>query len=238
MVTFRLAPASLPLGRRVYAVGDVHGCAMQLAALHEAIAADLAARPVLAPLIVHLGDYLDRGPDSEAVLARLTAGLPLVGAEVVNLCGNHEAMALAALGGDNGESAALWLVNGAAPTLASWGIDPCSPSASWAALVPAEHLRFLRDLALTHREGGYVFVHAGLRPGVPLAAQDPADFLWIREPFLSFAGDLGVVAVHGHTPTREPVVRANRIGIDTGAVYGGPLTAAVLEEDLLGFLQA
>ena len=103
--------------------------------------------------------------------------------------------------------------------------------------MPAEQLRFLGTLAASHREGGYFFVHAGVRPGVKLAAQDPADLLWIREPFLSYKGDFGAVVVHGHTPLREPLVLGNRIGIDTGAVYGGRLTAAVLEGDRVGFLQ-
>ncbi|HUC19559.1 MAG TPA: metallophosphoesterase [Acetobacteraceae bacterium] len=237
MVVFQPAPATLPPGRRVYAVGDVHGCDRQFTLLHQAIAADLAARPIAAPLILHTGDYLDRGPASAAVVGRLAGGPPLPGVETVNLRGNHEAMALAVLAGGNAESATLWLLNGAAATLASWGIDADSPAPLWARHVPPAHLRFLRALAMSHSEGGYFFAHAGVRPGVPLAAQDPADLLWIREPFLSYKGDLGAVVVHGHTPREKPVIRRNRIGIDTGAVYGGPLTAAVLEGDQIGFLQ-
>ncbi|MDA8051582.1 MAG: metallophosphoesterase [Rhodospirillales bacterium] len=238
MVTFRLAPALLRAGRRVYAIGDVHGLAGRLLALHAAIAADLAARPCRAALVVHLGDYLDRGPASAAVLARLAAGDPVAGAETVNLRGNHEALALAVLNGGDEEAVALWRMNGAEPTLRSWGIDPASPHEGWAAQVPEAQLRFLRGLRVCHREDGYVFVHAGVRPGVALAAQDEEDFVWIREPFLSYRGDFDAVVVHGHTPGKEPVVRANRIGLDTGAVYGGRLTAGILEEDRLGFLQA
>lgn len=237
MVTLRLAPASLPAGRRVYAIGDVHGCDRQLAALHQAIAADLAERPIAAPLLVHIGDYLDRGPASSSVLARLAAGSPIAGMEMVNLRGNHEAMALAVLAGGDRDSVELWLLNSAAATLESWGIDPGSPPRSWAARVPADQLAFLGALGASHREGGYFFAHAGVRPGVPLGMQDPADLLWIREPFLSYKGDFGAVVVHGHTPLREPLVLGNRIGIDTGAVYGGRLTAAVLEADRVGFLQ-
>jgi len=237
MVTLELAPATLPPGRRVYAIGDIHGCERQLAALHRAIEADLAERPVARPLLLHIGDYLDRGPASAAVLARLAAGPPFGGIEMVNLRGNHEAMALAVLGGGDGESASLWLLNGAAATLASWDIDPGSAADSWGPRVPAAQLRFIRGLAMSHREGGYFFAHAGVRPGVPLAAQDPADLLWIREPFLSHAGDLGAVVVHGHTPGHKVVIRPNRIGIDTGAVYGGWLTAVILEADRMGFLQ-
>ncbi len=238
MVTLELAPATLPPGRRVYAVGDIHGCDRQLAALHAAIAADLAERPIASPLLVHIGDYLDRGPDCAGVLARLAAGPRLPGIETVNLRGNHEAMALAVLNGGDDESAALWQLNGAAATLAGWDIDIDSPPSSWSRHVPAAQLRFLNGLAWSHREGGYFFAHAGVRPGVPLGAQDPADLLWIREPFLSYAGDLGAVIVHGHTPGHKVVVKPNRIGIDTGAVYGGPLTSVILEADRMGFLQA
>ncbi|HTU53780.1 MAG TPA: metallophosphoesterase [Acetobacteraceae bacterium] len=221
----------------MYAIGDVHGCDRQLGALHAAIANDLAERPVAAPVIVHIGDYLDRGPASASVLARLAAGSPIPGVEMVNLRGNHEAMALAVLGGGDRGSVELWLLNNAAVTLKSWGIDPCSPPRSWAARVPPAQLAFLGRLAVSHRAGGYFFVHAGVRPGVKLAAQDPADLLWIREPFLSYTGEFGAVIVHGHTPLREPLVLRNRIGVDTGAVYGGRLTAAVLEADRVGFLQ-
>ena len=100
------------------------------------------------------------------------------------------------------------------------------------------HLDFLRELAVSHAAGGYLFVHAGIRPGIPLERQNQHDLLWIREPFLSSKEPLGVVVVHGHTPRPQPVVRTNRIGIDTGAVMGGALTCAVLEEDRLGFITA
>jgi len=237
MVTFRLAPAKLRPGRRVYAIGDVHGMARRLAALHNAIAADLAARPCASALVVHIGDYIDRGPESSGALAMLASGTPIGGAETISLIGNHEWMALRALLGGDDDAAKLWRMNGADATLRSWRIDPDTEHPSWGQAVPEEQLRFLEGLRLFHREDGYFFVHAGLRPGVALAEQDPDDMVWIREPFLSYAGDFGVVVVHGHTPTKEPEVRTNRIGIDTGAVYGGALTASVLEEDRLGFLQ-
>lgn len=235
MVTFRLAPAELPPGERVYAVGDVHGMAEKLVAIHRAIAADLAARPVARATLVHLGDTIDRGPESACALAEIAAP-PAPGIALVNLCGNHEAMALPVLAGEDGAARELWMRNGGAATLASFGIDVKTPAATWAAAMPAEQLRLLENLGLMHRAGGYLFVHAGLRPGVAIEDQDPSDLVWIREPFLSYRGEFGAVVVHGHTPMREPVVRANRIGIDTGAVFGGALTAVILEADRMAFL--
>jgi serine/threonine protein phosphatase 1 len=239
MMTMSLAPATLPEGQRVYAIGDVHGCAARLEALHALIRDDLATRPVAEPTIVHLGDYIDRGADSAGVLRRLRHGdwrdpPP----RLVNLMGNHEAMALAALEGADRDSVEHWLANGGADTLASWAISPRASPAEWRRSIPADHLDLLRGLATHHRQGGYVFVHAGLRPGVPMTRQTREDMLWIREPFLSFTGDLPGVVVHGHTPARSVAVRANRIGIDTGAVMGGLLTCAVLQADRLGFLFA
>ncbi|HTN13114.1 MAG TPA: metallophosphoesterase [Acetobacteraceae bacterium] len=231
------APATLPPGRRVYAIGDIHGCAERLWALHAAIAADLAARPVAAPLLLHLGDYVDRGPDSAAVVARLAAGDPLQGVPTVNLMGNHERTMIDALSGQ-GAAATDWMIAGGRQALASWGGDPDAPRASWAGHVPAAQMAFLRGLALRHREGGYLFVHAGVRPGVALEAQAASDLLSIRASFLYSEADFGAVIVHGHTPHKTPVVRRNRIGLDTGAVFGGPLTCAVLEADSVGFIQA
>jgi serine/threonine protein phosphatase 1 len=236
MPPLMMAPAALPVGRRVYAVGDVHGCASRLTALWRLVASDLAKRPVAAATLVHLGDYVDRGPDSAGVLDLLVKVAAIPGLRVVNLMGNHERMMLDALVGQDQEAAALWLDNGGAASLRSWSVNPQSPIAEWHRTIP--HLDFLNRLALTHAEGPYLFVHAGVRPGVRLDRQSPRDLLWIREPFLSWPGGLGAVIVHGHTPVQEPVVRANRIGIDTGAVLGGPLTCAVIEEDRIGFLAA
>jgi serine/threonine protein phosphatase 1 len=243
MITFGLAPGRLADGCRVYAIGDVHGCADRLVRLHEAIAEDLSARPAGQAAIVHLGDYVDRGPDSAGVVRHLAGGLPGMPRDVavVNLMGNHEDMMLAALADPSGAASHLWLFNGGVPTLRSWGVPAGARPAEWAARLRPGDLAFLRGLASCHRIGGYLFVHAGLRPGTPLALQDRQDMLWIREPFLDWTGDFdpgapGLVVVHGHTPTHDPVVRPNRIGIDTGAVMGGALTCAVLEADRLGFI--
>jgi serine/threonine protein phosphatase 1 len=239
MMTMSLAPASLPAGQRVYAIGDVHGCADRLKAIHALIGDDLVTRPVEEPTIVHLGDYIDRGENSAGVLVHLMCGgWPDPRTRVVNLTGNHEAMLLAALDEFDDESVTHWLSNGGADTLGSWGLPPRSRPPEWRRHIPPDQIAFLRGLALFHRQGGYVFVHAGLRPGVPLERQSHDDMLWIREPFLSFRGALPAVVVHGHTPERAPVLRPNRIGVDTGAVMGGKLTCAVLEADRIGFLRA
>ena len=233
------APAAVAPGRRVYAIGDVHGCLDMLDALHRAVDADLAARPVRDATLVHLGDYVDRGPRSAGVLERLLTPARLPRCAVVTLMGNHEAMLLQALDGD-GAMLRTWLAHGGETTLASWGIDvladdPLEPD-GWLHRLPAAQLGLLRRLPVCHRIDGYLFAHAGVRPDRPLREATTRDLLWMREPFLSWTGPLERVVVHGHTPDVEPVVRPHRIGIDTGAVFGGRLTCAVLEADRLSFL--
>ncbi|MBN8890687.1 MAG: hypothetical protein ABS99_06860 [Acetobacteraceae bacterium SCN 69-10] len=247
MITPVLAPATVPPGIRVYAIGDVHGCLDQLDALHDAIKDDMTRRNLpkmgdSGTILVHLGDYIDRGPDSSGVIERLLAPFAVppgvATPHVVNLMGNHEAMLLDALDGQR-SSAEMWLANGGVASLQSWAVPPRTPPRKWAALIPPAHQAFLRGLALLHQVGGYVFVHAGLRPGTPIAEQTRHDMLWIREPFLSSEQALGAVVVHGHTPEEPyPVVRTNRIGLDTGAVLGGVLSCVVLEGDTMAFLQA
>jgi serine/threonine protein phosphatase 1 len=238
MIDLVSAPATLPPGQRVYAVGDVHGCLDRLAALHEQIAEDLASRPIAEAVLVHLGDYVDRGPETAQVIEWLVAGPPVAAGRVVNLMGNHEMMMLTALTSIEESAANHWLSNGGADSLMSWGVPRTTTPKEWAGRIPLRHLIFLRDLRITCRIGPYMFVHAGIRPGIGLEQQTRQDLLWIREPFLSSKKDHGFVVVHGHTPKHEPTVRPNRIGIDTGAVLGGALTCVVLEDDRLGFLRS
>ncbi len=233
----------LDRGGRIYAVGDVHGHSDKLFALHKAIRGDLRRSPAAKPLLIHLGDYIDRGPDSAGCLSLLASGQPLPGVPTINLLGNHEAMLLAALSRRTTQAVQTWLENGGDLALESWGIPAGTPPGRWPEMIPPTHLAFLRELGLSHVHGGYAFVHAGVRPGTPLADQSPADLLWIREAFLGWDGvmlpeDPEMVIVHGHTPGPAPVVRANRIGIDTGAGKGGPLTCAVLDSGPLRFLTA
>ncbi len=237
MIELSPAPASLPPGRRIYAIGDIHGCARQLATLHGAIAQDLAGRPIRSALLLHIGDYVDRGADTAGVIASLINGCPIAGMEMVNLMGNHESTMLDALSGERA-AGTDWLFAGGKAALQSYGIDPDGPREIWAASIPRSHQDFLRNLVLMHREGGYAFIHAGVRPGIPLEQQARDDLLRSRQPFLYSEADFGAVIVHGHTPVKAPVVRHNRIAIDTGAVFGGKLTCVVLEAGLMGFLSA
>ena len=239
MVSSSLAPGRMPEGRRAYVVGDVHGCLDRLVSLHWQIARDLAANPVRDSVLVHLGDYVDRGTDSAGVLWLLGGALAEPVTRRVDLRGNHELLMIDALSG-NDMAVGIWLDNGGEMTLRSYGVPETVgvQPGRWAEHVPASHLSFIRGLDMMHREGNYLFVHAGIRPGVPIRAQKPEDLLWIREPFLSDRKPRDVVVVHGHTPRPEVEVFENRIGIDTGAVMGGALTCLVLEADQMRFLSA
>lgn len=236
------APGWIAPGGRVYAIGDVHGCAGRLADLHRIIAADLAGDPADRPVLVHVGDYVDRGPDSATVVGMLGGGPVLPGVPMVNLRGNHEQMMLEALTGDP-DKIAHWLDNNAGATLRSWGTSARRPFIEWREALTSQDWAFLTGLVLHHTLDGYLFVHAGIRPGVGLAQQTEEDMLWIREEFLDWKrpflpGQPDVAVVHGHTPKARPTVAKHRIGIDTGAVKGGPLTCAVLEGRTVRFLTA
>lgn len=196
-------------------------------------------------IVVYLGDYVDRGLESRQVIEMLLNDrLPDV--QTVHLMGNHDAWLLSFL--IDAQVGPSWLRYGGDVTLFSYGVrvardedDPKSFAALQAELrekIPQEHVDFLRELELSFQTGDYLFVHAGIRPGVPITQQLADDMLWIREPFLSWKQDFGKVVVHGHTVEAEPVVRRNRIGIDTGACWTGRLTSLVLEEGTQRFLSA
>jgi Calcineurin-like phosphoesterase len=234
---FVLSPGRLPIGRRVYAIGDIHGCLSELRQLHAAIAGDLVRRPPASAVLLHLGDYIDFGPDSAGVVTLLAAGPPVTGLPTINLMGDHDRTALSALLGD-GAAATDWLHIGGAAALRSWGISADLPRGEWRTHVPHQHIAFLERLAIDHREGGYLFAHAGIRPGVPFDRQAEDDLLGIRQAFLASEQDFGAVVVHGHSSSPSPSIKPNRIGIDTGAGHGGKLTCAVFEEDGVAFIQA
>jgi len=238
MVDSTLAPGILREGLRVYAIGDVHGCLDRLVSLHWAITADLKANPVAESVLIHMGDYVDRGPDSAGVVWLLTGTVAPPVTRRVDLMGNHEVMMLEALNGGNQRAAESWLDNGGFSTLESYHVPSSASPAAWAEAIPLAHRQWLKTRELLHPEDGYLFVHAGIRPGRAISRQRPEDLLWIRDPFLSSHDRHPLVIVHGHTPRPAPDIQPNRIGIDTGAVMGGALTCLVLEKDRMRFLTA
>jgi len=232
---------ALPGGVRVYAIGDIHGCSGMLDRLLALVDEDAASRPAAETWEICIGDYVDRGPDSAGVidrLARESAG----GRRRVCLLGNHEEAMIDAL--DDPALMKRWLELGGDATARSYGVDPEGTAAGAAgvhrelqAAIPEAHRRFLARLATHHRIGDIVFAHAGIRPGVPLDRQDPHDLVSIREGFLDHDGTFGLHVVHGHTPVDAPERHPWRTNIDTGAVHGGALTAAVIEGDDMRFLE-
>jgi serine/threonine protein phosphatase 1 len=237
-------PAQVPPGRRVYAVGDVHGRADLLAKLVAELHRDVAEGGFEGrPILVFLGDYIDRGFQSREVINILMSPA-LSQFETYFLKGNHEAAMLQFL--TDPTIGPRWGEFGGVETLVSYGVKPPRVRTSmeeWTrvseelnALLPAEHRQFLINLDLSVRIGDYVFVHAGLRPGVPLEQQTEHDILWIRDEFLDDRRLFGPVVVHGHTPAAAPYRDGRRIGIDTGAYLSGKLTAARFEHDRVDFL--
>jgi serine/threonine protein phosphatase 1 len=206
----------------IYAIGDIHGNLDLLQRLLEKIQPDLARDQ-----LVFMGDYIDRGPDPKGVvdyvldLQRLADPQP-----VICLKGNHEAMFLNFL---KGQDPQLFMFNGGLNTLRGyWGED-------WdyqdQLVLPPEHRKFFEELRLYYETPDYLFVHGGLKPGVPPAEQEEDDLLWIRGDFIASMEDFGKKVVFGHTPFRQPLLMPNKIGIDTGAVYGNHLTCLKLPEE-------
>ena len=231
-------------GYRAYAIGDVHGRLDLLEGLLKQIEADHRARGGdVTPVLVFLGDLIDRGPQSREVVEKVVAGA-LPGFQTVVLAGNHEEVLVRLLDGEE-ELLPEWLRFGGAECLQSYGLDPSALLAipelaaleQLRAAIPAAHNRFLGSLADTFRFGDYLFVHAGIRPGIPLEAQSPVDLRWIRQPFLGDRRDHGLMIVHGHTIKQEIDEQPNRIGIDTGAHHFGVLTALGIEGAERWFLQ-
>lgn len=229
----RLAFHSWPAA--IYAIGDVHGCIEQLQALEARIAED--AREVEGEKwLITLGDYLDRGPDSRAVIEHIMGPAPQ-GLRRFSLIGNHEQMMLDFF--DNPSAHAYWLDEGGMETLASYGIDLDYPPLRahepikqlLAARFPADHRAFIEAMPVYLALPGWLFVHAGIRPGLPLAAQTDDDLIWIRAPFLTSQLTGGLRIVHGHTPGRDIVVTPHRIDIDTHCYHTGRLSAVRVTPD-------
>jgi serine/threonine protein phosphatase 1 len=235
-------PATTPMGTRVYAVGDIHGRLDLFEELIRSIEADDRSRKAARTIVILLGDLIDRGPDSAGVVARARAWAQQ--REIKLIMGNHEEMFL-----DSFTKQGVlrsFMRYGGQVTMLSYGIpqrvlaeaDSEELQRMMAAAVPQEDRDFLAGFEKMVRLGDYVFVHAGVRPDQPLERQTGQDCRWIREPFLSHAGDFGGVIVHGHTVTDGPEMLANRIGIDTGAYMSGRLTAIGLEGSQRWLIQA
>lgn len=236
--------ASLPGNMRVYAVGDIHGRADLLRQLHHLIiddAADLGKDSHR--VVVYLGDYVDRSLHSRDVIATLL-GEPPIGFETIHLMGNHERMLLDFL--EDPLAGRDWLEFGGYATLLSYGVTLdehpgasdrlMAASADLRHALSPRHLEFLRSLRLSWEIGDYFFVHAGIRPAVPLVEQSPEDLLWIRNEFRRSRANHEKLIVHGHSATSEPESLRNRIGVDTGAYATNRLSCVVLEADQRRFL--
>ena len=204
--------------KRIYAVGDIHGRFDKLSALMDKIDIDFES-----DTLVFIGDYIDRGPQSFEVVEYLV-DLKKRHPDTIFLKGNHEDLLEKYLSGSDRLS---YLYNGGQQTLDSYMSRPRQKDAP---LIPPEHLDFFKSLLMYYETDGYIFVHAGLRKKVSLNDQDPQDLLWIRKEFIQSNYDFGKVIVFGHTPLLEPLLRPNKIGIDTGAVYGNKLTCIRLPE--------
>lgn len=231
---------ALPEGHRTYAIGDIHGRMDLLTDLLKRIAADDAALATVPHKgLVFLGDFVDRGPDSAGVVD-LVSSDPLPGFTTIALMGNHERLMLDFMA--DPEHAELWLINGGDTTLKSYGIKQWRGKSAellreaLLSAMPDQHREFLANLPLSHVQDPYIFVHAGVRPGVPIAEQKPDDLIWIREPFLRHPQPAEWIVVHGHTPAVEPDDQPHRIGIDTLAYRTGKLTAVRLEGAERAFL--
>lgn len=241
---------ALPAGLRIYAIADIHGYLAILDVMHEEIARDLlegdAPQKVL---IIYLGDYIDRGPQSAGVIKRLIERQNRGdGISKVFLRGNHEIGMLDFMRNPYSGNGSVWLEWGGLETLLSYGISikggiflPSEREAVAKELfkvMPPEHFAFFNRLESCFRIGGYFFTHAGVDPNMPLNKQSAQDLTCIREPFLSWNKPLEMMVVHGHSIVPEPVILPHRIGIDTGIYISLTLTAAVLEGNTVRFIQA
>ncbi|RFU12074.1 serine/threonine protein phosphatase [Rhodobacteraceae bacterium W635] len=223
----------------VYAIGDVHGHLDALKGVLALIETDRSATGNHDAPVVQIGDLVDRGPDSKGVVAHLMR-LSAEDSRLTVLKGNHDNMFAEFLATPPRHDPRLrrdlsWLHPrlGGRETLASYGIDPDQPEARLQQLaharVPESHRAFLAALPLSARHDDCLLVHAGIRPGLPLSYQDPADLYWIRDEFLTDTRDHGALVVHGHTPVDTVEHHGNRLAIDTGVAYGGPLSAVAIE---------
>ncbi|MCL6697358.1 metallophosphoesterase [Sphingomonas sp. NSE70-1] len=234
--------ARTPRGRRAYAIGDVHGRLDLLDQLLLQIEQDIDRRPTRKAALIFLGDLIDRGADSRGVIERLRNYRHST-LKPYFLAGNHEEVLLRLLQGERGILTS-WLKYGGAQCLASYGLDvgqldirnEHATLSAIRGIIPNSHVEFISGFGDTLRFGDYLFVHAGIRPGIDLELQSQSDLRWIRSPFLEDKSDHGMIVVHGHTISNDVEVEHNRIGIDTGAYRTGRLSALAVEGEDRWFL--
>jgi serine/threonine protein phosphatase 1 len=233
---------------RTYAIGDVHGHLDKLRAAHRLIRADRDRTGDETAPVVHLGDIVDRGPESREVVEYLRRG-PVTGGPWITLKGNHDFLFTLFLDDPAAKDPGLrpdldWLDRrlGGVQTLASYGVADAGTRpvaevhAEAQSKVPSAHCAFVGGLPLMLRRGPVLLAHAGVRPGVPLEEQTATDLMWIRGPFHHHRGSFGALVVHGHTPVEQVTHFGNRVAIDTGAAYGGPVSAVVIEDGTVSLL--
>jgi serine/threonine protein phosphatase 1 len=205
---------------KIYAIGDIHGCLDKLEAMMNRLAIDAEH-----DTLVFIGDYIDRGPDSKGVVDFI---LDLKGKlkNVICLVGNHEQTFLNYYFHE--QDGQIFYLNGGDATIASYGYIETPEGKK--INIPDNHLEFFESLLPYYETDDYIFAHAGIRPGVPLNKQSVDELTWIRYEFIRYHYDFGKIVIFGHTPVPEPMIQPNKIGIDTGACYGGPLTCVILPE--------
>ena len=227
---------TMPKGERIYAIGDIHGRFDLLFQLMRAIVDDVNRRPHAQQRVVILGDFIDRGPSSAKIIEALIS--LHADDRMIVLKGNHEAALVEGIRGDRSALEA-WIDFGGDATLRSYG---AGDQDIWPAdtrklvdnvrrLIPPAVVDWLESLPVTYQAGPYLFVHAGIRPGIALPRQREDDLLWVRDEFTSSTADHGAIVVHGHTISERVCVEPNRIGVDTGAYRTGRLSAVALEGD-------
>jgi serine/threonine protein phosphatase 1 len=227
---------------RLYAIGDIHGRDDLLAPLLAQIEADAETSTARRKILVFLGDLIDRGPASREVIERCMA-LANGPFECIFLCGNHEQLLLDVWAGKSGAISTFHRA-GARATLISYGVDPddydrwdfAELQRQTRMVIPPSHIEFIRLFPYFYQNGDYLFVHAGIRPDVALAAQRREDMIWIRQDFTASGVNHGLMVVHGHSMSTDVELRSNRIGIDTGAYASDVLTSIVIEGDQYAFL--
>lgn len=206
---------------KIFAIGDIHGCAQKLGELIGLIAANREK-----DTLIFIGDYIDRGSSNRDVVDYVLQ-LKKEFKNVVCLLGNHEQMLLSYLEGEDEE---MYLYNGGKHTLSDYGITFSDTTGERKGKIPRAHLLFFQSLLPYHQTKDYIFVHAGLIPGISLDKQTIDDLIWVRYEFIDSNYDFGRQVIFGHTPMINPLIMENKIGIDTGAVYGGKLTCVELPE--------